>query len=90
MVYKATYTEFAERDIERLSKSESVKILKKMDFFLRLLDPFAKAKKLKNFDLPTYRFRIGDYRVIFRKAPDSKQIVVLVVLRVIRRKDAYK
>ncbi len=89
MTYKAFYTKSAERDLERLKKAEAVKILKKIDYFINLTDPFAKAKKLKGFETNTYRFRVGDYRVIFRRDGKGK-LIILVVLKIIHRKDAYK
>jgi len=42
------------------------------------------------FETDTYRFRVGDYRVVFRLDPQNQQLVVLVVLRVRHRKEVYK
>lgn len=90
MVYKLFYTNPALKDLDRLEKSDRNKVLGKLDFYLKLSDPFTKAKKLKNFTIDTYRFRIGDYRVIFRKDPKTNILVVLVILRIVHRKDAYR
>jgi mRNA interferase RelE/StbE len=48
-------------------------------------DPLSHATGLTNTDLGTYRFRIGDYRIIFDLDGDE-----IVVLRVGHRRDIYK
>ena len=48
-------------------------------------DPFKYAEKLTDSTLGTYRFRVGDYRIIF-DVDDTN----IVVLRVGRRKEIYK
>jgi len=50
-----------------------------------LEDPFKYAEKLTDPKLGTYRFRIGDYRVIF-----DMEETDIVVLRVGHRKDIYR
>ncbi len=47
------------------------------------------AKKLKGFKIATYRFRVGVYRVIFRKDQKTKRLVILTVLRVAHRREVY-
>lgn len=89
MDYSLMYTRSAVKDLDRLDKQQAVKILKKVDEYLRLEDPLMKAKKLKSFEISTYRFRVGDYRVVFRLDEKSLKLVVLVVLKVAHRKDVY-
>ncbi|MCK4620862.1 MAG: type II toxin-antitoxin system RelE/ParE family toxin [Desulfuromonadales bacterium] len=48
-------------------------------------DPLRYAKGLTNAVLGTYRFRIGDYRVVFDLEGDE-----IVLLRVGHRRDIYK
>ncbi|MDO8688920.1 MAG: type II toxin-antitoxin system RelE/ParE family toxin [Dehalococcoidia bacterium] len=48
-------------------------------------DPLAHARKMVNSSLGGYRFRIGDYRVVFDIDGDS-----LVILRVGHRRDIYR
>ncbi len=48
-------------------------------------DPLKKAEKLTDFTFGTYKFRIGDYRIIFDI--EDKDIVVL---RVGHRREIYK
>lgn len=90
MVYKLFYTHSAEKDLSRIDKKQAAKILIKVDEHLKLPNPLLKAKKLKGFDTDTYRFRVGDYRVIFRLDGKTGVLVVLVVLKISHRKDAYK
>jgi len=46
MVYKLLYTRSAENDLDRLPKDLAVRILKKLDEYVKLSNPFVKAKKL--------------------------------------------
>lgn len=90
MVYKLVYTEIAEKDLARIDRSNAVKILKKVDEYVGLKNPLIKAKKLKGFELDTYRFRVGDYRVIFRLDEATGNLVILVVIKIAHRKEVYK
>lgn len=54
-----------------------------MSFFAEQPDPLRSAKKLKGYDL--YRFRVGDYRIVF----EVVQHIVLIVT-ILKRDDAYK
>lgn len=88
--YKFIYSERARRDIKRLDHSQSEFILKKLDAIFKMENPFLLAKKLENTNEDSYRFRIGDYRTVFRIDEKTKTIVILLVLRVLHRKEAYK
>jgi mRNA interferase RelE/StbE len=90
MVYDLLYTDSSLKDLDRLEKRDRDDILKKLDFYIKLPDPFTKAKKLKNFSIDTYRFRVGDYRIIFRKDPKTSVLVVLIILKIAHRKEVYK
>ncbi len=83
MIYEYIYTKRAIRDIERLDSKIKERIGKTL---LRYgMDPLKFADKITDSDLGTYRFRIGDYRVIFDIEGNQ-----LVVLRVGHRKEIYK
>ncbi len=82
MDYKLVYSKNAENDLERLGMELARRILKKLDFFIRQKDPMDYATQLSGFDLPMYRFRVGDYRVVFRKNPKTEQLVILVVIKI--------
>lgn len=89
MDYKVVYTKASQRDIARLEKAVAWRILSKVDVYVKGGDPLARAKQLKGFAIATYRFRIGEYRVVFCLDYESNNLVVLVVLRVAHRKDVY-
>jgi len=82
MVYKFAFTKSAEKDLERICDTTSKRILGKIKGFLHLRDPLSVAKKLIGFDLPTYRFRVGNYRVVFRINEKSNRLVILLVIRI--------
>ena len=90
MDYKVVYTKFSQKDLDKLNSSVVRRILKKVDGFSKQTDPLEFAKKLTGFVIDTYRFRVGDYRVVFRLDPQNQQLVILVLLRVRHRKEVYK
>ena len=83
MNYKLTYTARAERDIKKLDTAIKNRIGKAL---LKLqTNPLLYSVKLSDPAIGTYRFRIGDYRVIFDIEGND-----IVVLRVGYRKEIYK
>ncbi len=83
MKYKFVFTQRAERDIKKLDDITKKRIGKTL---LRFIDnPLDYAESLTDSNLGTYRFRIGDYRVVFDI--EDKDIVVL---RVGHRRELYK
>ena len=57
------YTHRAGRDVNKLDKQVKKRIGDTLTKYKE--DPFHYAEKLTNPSLGTFRFRIGDYRVIF-------------------------
>ena len=90
MGYSYVFTPTAQRDLEKLERQYALAILKKLKVFIALENPLVRAKKLKWFDTDTYRFRVGDYRVVFRTDTETGYLVVLVILKIAHRKDVYK
>ena len=83
MRYNLVYTRRAIKDIEKLETNVKQRIGKTL---LRYEgNPLSYSEKLIDPKLGSYRFRIGDYRVIFDI--EGKDIVVL---RVGHRRDIYK
>lgn len=87
-MYRFEYTKNAVRDLRQLDQQVAKRILKKMDFFSKQEDPLQFAKKLTDSSLGEYRFRIGDYRVLFDVDNDGK-LQVLMILSVKHRREAY-
>jgi mRNA interferase RelE/StbE len=83
MKYDLVYTRRAEKDIKKLDPSIKSHIGKAI---LKLQDnPSRLSEKLIDPKIGTYRFRIGDYRVIFDIEGND-----IVILRVGHRKEIYK
>lgn len=83
MNYDLIYTNRAIKDIKKLSPEIKKRI---GNTLLRYKsDPQKYSETLKETKMGTYRFRIGDYRVIFDI--EGSQIVVL---RVGHRRDIYR
>ncbi len=83
MKYTLVYTRRAQRDIKKLEADTKERIGKALLRFSE--EPLRFAEKLSDPILGEYRFRIGDYRVIF----DIEQNEI-VVLRVGHRREIYK
>ena len=83
MNYNLVYTRKAEKDIKKLDSSIKSRI---GNALLKLQDnPLLYSDKLSDPALGTYKFRIGDYRVIFDIEGND-----VVVLRVGHRREIYK
>lgn len=75
----------AAKDVDKLPATERKRILKKLKFYANQENPLVFAEKLTDYRFGEYRFRIGDYRVIFDVA-DRK----VTILKIGHRKDIYK
>jgi len=75
MSYRLLYTKRAVKDINKLDIVVKKRVGKKLSQYAR--DPMTYARKLVNASIGTYRWRIGDYRVVFDV--DREKIVVLRV-----------
>jgi mRNA interferase RelE/StbE len=83
MSCKLVYTRRAEKDIKKLDSSVKGNIGKAL---LKLQDnPLLYSEKLSNPELGTYKYRIGDYRVVFDIEGND-----VVILRVGHRREIYK
>ncbi len=83
MSYRLVYTQKAVRDIDGLDAGVKKRIGTTL---LRFKDnPLQYAERLTDPELGGYRFRIGDYRVIFDIEGND-----IVVLRAGHRKEIYK
>jgi len=62
-MYRVIFTQRALKDWKNLDKETQDRIAMKLKEFAK--EPFRYARKLIHPKIGTYRFRIGDYRVIF-------------------------
>jgi mRNA interferase RelE/StbE len=81
--YKLVYTRRAERDIKKLDPETKDRIGKALLRYSE--EPLRFAEKLSDPILGEYRFRIGDYRVIFDIEGNE-----IIVLRVGHRREIYR
>lgn len=68
-----------------LPRKIQVVIMNKLEFFMNSPNPLKFAEPLNNSDLGKYRFRVGDYRIIF-----DVENNVAKILKIGHRKDIYK
>ena len=83
MGYKLVYTQRSAKEISKLSSDIKERIRKSLEKYAD--DPFLYAKKMVDSTLGTYRFRVGDYRIIFDIEDDE-----IIILRVGKREDIYR
>lgn len=83
---RIAWTAKAQDDLKKLPDGIADRIVKKMDWYVTQDDPLAFAKRLTSAEA-TFRFRVGDYRVLCNI--DHGTISILFVLSVMNRKNAY-
>ena len=83
MSYVLIYTKTAARDIKKLDTVIKKRLKKKLEEFSK--DPFLYAKKLTDSRIGSFRWRIGNYRVVFDIDGDT-----IVILRVGHRREIYR
>jgi len=83
VIYRLIYTKRAVRDLKKLDQQSLNRMKRALERYVE--DPLRYAEMLTNPELGTYRFRIGDYRVIFDIEGDE-----IVILRVGHRRDIYR
>lgn len=83
MKYTLLYTKTAFKDIQKLDSVSRKKIKKKIEEYLE--KPLFYSKKLINSSLGTYRWRAGNYRIVFDIDKDK-----IIILRIGHRREIYK
>ena len=83
MVNQLFYTKRAVKDIEKLDRVAKKRLKRALEKFSK--KPFVYAEKLIDKRLGEYRFRVGDYRIIF-DIINSK----IIILRVGHRREIYR
>jgi len=84
-VYKVAYLDSVEEDLKKLNKTTVRKILNRIETYLAQ-DPKELGKPLKGEFQGYWRYRWGDYRVIYKI---SEREILILVLRISNRKDVY-
>jgi mRNA interferase RelE/StbE len=84
-VYKVAYLDSVEEDLKKLDKAIVRKILTRIETYLAC-DPKELGKPLKGEFQGYWRYRWGDYRVIYKI---SEREILITILRISNRKDVY-
>ena len=82
-MYKILFTNRSLKDLENIDSATQKRIAAKLKEYSA--EPLKYSKKLLNTNLGSYRFRIGDYRVIFDIDKEN-----IVILRIGHIKNIYK
>lgn len=77
------YRAVAKDQLKKLPPTTQIRIARKIAFYAVQSDPLSFAKPLTGYD--AYRFRIGNYRVIFELSRNT-----LFVLLIVKREGAYQ
>ena len=86
MKYRVVFKPTALKDLKKLPKTLQRRIKEKLEFYLSQAEPLDYAVQLVgNKKSGEYRFRVGDYRIVFDKKGNT-----LVVLYIEHRRDIYK
>jgi len=83
MSYTLLYTKSAVDDIRKLDIVAKKRIKKKLEEFV--INPLFHAKKLVHSAIGSYRWRVGNYRIVFDI--NGKNVVIL---HIGHRKEIYK
>jgi mRNA interferase RelE/StbE len=82
---ETVFTHSAFRQLKKLDKKIQKRIIKKLKFFASQKNPLQFAEPLRDRRFGQFRFRIGDYRVIFDVEKEK-----IIILKVGHRKDIYR
>ena len=82
-MYEIILTQRALKDLENIDKETQQRIALKLKEYAE--EPLKYARKLTHPKIGTYRFRIGDYRIIF-----DIDGAIVVILRIGHRSHIYK
>ncbi len=85
MKYRLKIESRAQKDLQILDNITKKRIAKKLKYFIEQEDPVLFAKKLVNSKDGDYRWRIGNYRLVFDVDKNS-----IKLLRIQHRKDVYR
>jgi len=81
--YRLVITKKAKEDLDDLDGVIRKRIGRKL--LMLVSDPIGLSKKLVNFELGGWRYRVGDYRVIFDVMGND-----VMILRIRHRRDVYR
>lgn len=86
MIYSLIWHERALKDLKRIDKEKAWQIVDRMKTYV-VNNPESVGKPLKGIFKGMFRYRLGDYRIIYTIDNTEKKIEVLVIDH---RKQVYK
>lgn len=84
-MYQYEFSPEGKRQLRALPQEIQRLIIKKLDYVITSDTPLSLAKRLIHYSAGQYRYRMGDYRIVF----DVKEQMI-VVLGVGHRREIYK
>ncbi len=84
-MFKIELTRKAEKELMQLDKPARRRIKKKLAWYISHDDPLVFADTLTDFTAGQYRYRIGDYRVIFEVRGNT-----IYITKVNHRREIYR
>lgn len=88
-MYVLEYTPNAIKDLRALDKVISGRILKKVKKYSETSNALVTAKALSGNMNGFYRWRVGDYRIVF-SVDEKGTVTILTILHIDHRKDVYR
>jgi mRNA interferase RelE/StbE len=85
----AVYSKDATKKLDALDPQTAKRVIKKVKELTDHDNPLAFAKPLSANLSGLYRFRVGDYRVVFT-VDEAGSVTILTILHIAHRKDVYK
>lgn len=73
------------RDLQKFSRDVQRRIINKLNFYSRYPNPLVFARQLTNAIAGKFRFRIGDYRIIFNVIQNK-----MIIHAIGHRREVYK
>ena len=80
-----TFTKQAEAEFLKLPPELQRRMLRKLEHFLAAPNPLTFAKRLVGTSRPSFRYQVGDYRIIFEWEGTH-----LLLLRIGHRREIYR
>ncbi|HAZ28667.1 MAG TPA: hypothetical protein DCY48_02730 [Candidatus Magasanikbacteria bacterium] len=87
MVYELRLTPGAGKQLYRLQKEEQKRIIAKLEWFVSQTNPLIFARKIHDVEAGDYRFRVGDYHIIFVVEKNGE---LFTVTSIGHRRDIYR
>ena len=89
MVYKIEMSSDAEGDLKNLDKQDYFRLKKKILWFSVQENPLIWSEPLTGLK-NQYRWRVGKWRIIFKKNPVTNELTILWILAIKKRDKVYK